>query len=186
MGLSFEPPNVNRGNYRFEPIRQAVIRYGLGAIKGTGEQAIEAIVAAREGRGKGPTERWAHSRACLTFARRVDRSRLNKRTVEALIKAGAFDTMHLNRAALVASIGPRFDFAAPALANANQGGLFDMGATMTRLQHPGARPGGGIALGHQGAPDAGKDGRGFLLSGHLFDEVTRPKCAALPNAPLTN
>jgi DNA polymerase-3 subunit alpha len=57
----------------------------------------------------------------------VDRSRLNKRCVEALIKAGAFDSLQLNRAALVASIDRAFDFAAASAANANQGGLFDMG-----------------------------------------------------------
>ncbi|NDB00085.1 MAG: DNA polymerase III subunit alpha, partial [Betaproteobacteria bacterium] len=47
MGLSFEPPNVNRGTHRFEPVSDRQIRYGLSAIKGTGQQAIEAIVAAR-------------------------------------------------------------------------------------------------------------------------------------------
>ena len=48
FGLTFEPPDVNRGNYRFEPVTDKVIRYGLGAVKGTGQQAIEAIVKARE------------------------------------------------------------------------------------------------------------------------------------------
>ena len=52
-GLAFEPPDINRGGYRFEPVSDKLIRYGLGAIKGTGQQAIEAIVAAREGRGEG-------------------------------------------------------------------------------------------------------------------------------------
>jgi DNA polymerase-3 subunit alpha len=47
LGLRFEPPDVNRGSYRFEPVSDTVIRYGLGAIKGTGEQAIEAITRAR-------------------------------------------------------------------------------------------------------------------------------------------
>jgi DNA polymerase-3 subunit alpha len=55
MGISFEPPDVNRGVYRFEPVTDKVIRYGLGAIKGTGQQAIEAIIAAREGRAWGRT-----------------------------------------------------------------------------------------------------------------------------------
>ncbi|MGB4927244.1 MAG: DNA polymerase III subunit alpha, partial [Giesbergeria sp.] len=48
FALSFEPPDVNRGRYRFEPVSDTVIRYGLGAIKGTGEQAIEAITRARD------------------------------------------------------------------------------------------------------------------------------------------
>ncbi|MCF8210968.1 MAG: DNA polymerase III subunit alpha, partial [Rhodoferax sp.] len=118
MGLSFEAPNINRGNYRFEPISNQQIRYGLGAIKGTGQQAIEAIVAAREGRG--PTEEGGPFASLFDFARRVDRSRLNKRCVEALIKAGAFDSLQLNRAALVASIDRAFEFPAAAAANIHQ------------------------------------------------------------------
>ncbi|MFN7197469.1 MAG: DNA polymerase III subunit alpha, partial [Hylemonella sp.] len=103
MGLSFEPPDINRGSYRFEPISDRVIRYGLGAVKGTGEQAIEAIVKARtEG---GPF------RSLYDFCARVDRSRVNKRTVEALVKAGAFDALQRNRAALLASIDRAFDYA---------------------------------------------------------------------------
>ncbi|MFM1980344.1 MAG: hypothetical protein RLZ68_1609, partial [Pseudomonadota bacterium] len=79
MGLSFEPPNINRGFHRFEPISNKEIRYGLGAIKGTGQQAIEAIVAAREGRG--PTQESGPFKSLFDFARRVERSRLNKRCV---------------------------------------------------------------------------------------------------------
>ena len=127
MGISFEPPDVNRGMYRFEPVTDKVIRYGLGAIKGTGQQAIEAIIAAREGRGVGP--RGADKgpfKSLADFCVRVDRTRLNKRTLEALIKGGAFDAIELNRAALVASIDHAFEFANKTLANANQGGLFDM------------------------------------------------------------
>ena len=102
-GLTFDPPDVNRGHYRFEPVTDKVIRYGLGAIKGTGQQAIEAIVKAREEGGP--------FTSLFDFCVRVDRSRLNKRTVEALIKAGAFDSLQLNRASLVASIDRAFDFA---------------------------------------------------------------------------
>ena len=54
FGMSFDPPDVNRGRYRFEPVTDKVIRYGLGAVKGTGQQAIEAIVAAREEGGLSP------------------------------------------------------------------------------------------------------------------------------------
>jgi DNA polymerase-3 subunit alpha len=51
FGLRFEPPDVNRGSYRFEPVSDTVIRYGLGAIKGTGQQAIEAITPRARGEG---------------------------------------------------------------------------------------------------------------------------------------
>src|SRR3990167_3484110 len=128
MGLTFEPPNVNRGVSRFEPISDKMIRYGLSAIKGTGEQAIKAIEAAREGRGVGPNaDVVGPFKSLFDFCARVDRARINKRTVEALIKAGAFDTIQLNRASLLASVDMAFEFGAAALANANKCSLFDMG-----------------------------------------------------------
>jgi DNA polymerase-3 subunit alpha len=171
MGLSFEPPNVNRGNYRFEPISNKQIRYGLGAIKGTGQQAIEAIVAARE--GNGPTGKGGPFTSLFDFCVRVDRSRLNKRCVEALIKAGAFDTLHLNRASLVESIERAFTFAAATQANADQVGLFDMGGEDdhgSSTQEPDlvlAMPWG---VKEQLVQE--KMAVGFYLSGHLFDAVT--------------
>ncbi|MFZ2305971.1 MAG: DNA polymerase III subunit alpha [Rhodoferax sp.] len=171
MGLSFEPPNINRGRYRFEPISNKEIRYGLGAIKGTGQQAIDAIVAARE--GKGPTSEEGPFTSLFDFARRVDRSRLNKRCVEALIKAGAFDTLQLNRASLVASIDRAFDFAAASAANANQHGLFDMGGDDdhgSSTQEPDLVD--AMPWGIKERLTYEKTAVGFYLSGHLFDEVT--------------
>ncbi len=169
MGLEFEPPNINRGLYRFEPISNKQIRYGLGAIKGTGEQAIQAIIAAREGRG--PTEEAGPFTSLFDFARRVDKARLNKRCVEALIKAGAFDTLQLNRAALVASIDLAFDFAAAAAANANQVGLFDMGDDDhgSSTQEPPLVD--MLPWGVKERLMQEKTAVGFYLSGHLFDEV---------------
>ncbi|HEX6243122.1 MAG TPA: hypothetical protein VFZ61_19545, partial [Polyangiales bacterium] len=102
----------------------------------------------------------------------VDRTRINKRTVEALVKAGAFDALHRNRAELVASIDRAFDFASACEANANQGGLFDMGDThgasteeppLVEVMPWGVKE----RLGFE------KTALGFYLSGHLFDEVER-------------
>lgn len=165
FGLTFEPPDVNRGVYRFEPISDKVIRYGLGAVKGTGQQAIEAIVRAREEGGP--------FKSLFDFCVRVDRTRLNKRTVEALIKAGAFDSLQLNRASMVASIDRAFDFANATEANANQGGLFDMGDDShgSSTQEPDlveATP-----WGVKERLTLEKTAVGFYLSGHLFDEVAR-------------
>jgi DNA polymerase-3 subunit alpha len=164
FGLTFEPPDVNRGTYRFEPISDKVIRYGLGAVKGTGQSAIEAIVAAREEGGP--------FRSLYDFCCRVDRSRINKRSVEALIKAGAFDSLQMNRAAMVASIDRAFEFAATQEANANQGGLFDMGDShAASTQEPElveATP-----WGVKERLSQEKTAIGFYLSGHLFDEVER-------------
>ncbi len=162
MGITFESPDVNRGDYRFEPTSNSTVRYGLGAIKGTGEQAIAAIVAARVQGGV--------FASLYDFCVRVERSKINKRTVEALIKAGAFDNLYLNRASLLASVDRAFEFALATEANANQGGLFDMSDShAASTQEPElveAMPFGIKArLVHE------KTAIGFYLSGHLFDEV---------------
>jgi DNA polymerase-3 subunit alpha len=174
MGLRFEAPDVNRGSYRFEPISDTVIRYGLGAVKGSGEQAIDAIVAARQGRGVGVNaDTVGPFTSLFDFCARVDRSRINKRTVEALIKAGGFDALNLNRASLLASVDLAFDFGAAALANANQCSLFDMGGEDdhgSSTQEPElvlAMP-----WGVKERLTYEKTALGFYLSGHLFDEVS--------------
>jgi len=165
MGMTFEAPNINRGTHRFEPISDTTIRYGLGAIKGSGEQAIEAIVAARESGGA--------FTSLYDFSRRVDRSRLNKRTVEALIKAGAFDCLDLNRASLLASVDRAFDFAAASEANANQGGLFDMGEDTHGSSQQEPELVSAMPWGVKERLTQEKTALGFYLSGHLFDEVDR-------------
>jgi DNA polymerase III subunit alpha len=170
MGIAFEAPDVNQGHYRFEPISNQKIRYGLGAVKGTGQLAIEAIVAARQ--GQGPTGEAGAFTSLFDFCRRVDRSRLNKRTVEALIKAGAFDTLQQNRAALMASMELAFDFAATSAANVLQGGLFDMmgdDAHGSSTQEPPLVN--AVPWGVRERLILEKTAVGFYLSGHLFDEV---------------
>ena len=164
MGITFNPPDVNRGSYRFMPVSDKVISYGLGAVKGTGQQAIDAIVAARQSGGP--------FTSLFDFCVRVERSKINKRCVDALIKAGAFDSLQMNRASLTASMELAFDFASNVEANANQGGLFDMGAEDDHgasTKEPElifAVPWGvKERLGFE------KTAVGFYLSGHLFDEV---------------
>ena len=169
FSIRFDAPDINRGTHRFEPIDDRTVRYGLGAVKGTGQSAIEAIVAAREGRageGGGPF----HS--LFDFCARVDRKSVNKRAIEALVKAGAFDGLHAEgfggRAALLASVGLAMDWAETQTANSLQVGLFDMGDTHgSSTQEP--------ALVNVTPWDirerlmAEKAALGFYLSGHLFD-----------------
>ncbi len=169
MGMGFEPPDVNRGTSGFEPVSDRLIRYGLSAIKGSGSQAIEAVVMAREGRGAAPFG--LHTGAFTSlydFCVRVDRSRINKRTVEGLIKAGAFDSIELNRAGLLASLDRAFEFGAAALANANQAGLFgdDHGSSSREPDLVQTSP-----WGVKERLLQEKTALGFYLSGHLFDEV---------------
>ncbi|NBY07177.1 MAG: DNA polymerase III subunit alpha [Betaproteobacteria bacterium] len=162
LGLSFEAPDINRGNYRFEPVSNRVIRYGLGAIKGSGQQAIEAVVKARQAGGA--------FTSLFDFAVRVDRSKFNKRTLESLIKAGAFDTINLNRASLLASVDRAFDFSQSQQVNALQSGLFDSADTHgSSTQEPDLIQ---VVPWHvKERLTQEKTAVGFYLSGHLFDEV---------------
>ncbi|SEA13882.1 DNA polymerase III subunit alpha [Variovorax sp. YR216] len=161
FGLTFEPPDVNRGNYRFEPVNDKVIRYGLGAVKGTGQLAVEAVVRARQEGGP--------FKSLFDFCVRVDRQRINKRTVEALIKAGAFDSLQQNRASLIASLDRAFEFAVATEANAAQVDIFGDSEHGSAAQEPDlidATP-----WGVKERLTYEKTAVGFYLSGHLFDEV---------------
>ena len=162
MGITFEAPDINRGDYRFEPTSNSAVRYGLGAVKGTGEQAIAAIVAARAEGGL--------FTSLYDFCVRVERTKINKRTVEALIKAGAFDNLQLNRASLLASVDQAFEFALATEVNANQGGLFDMSDShAASTQEPALVE--AVPFGIKARLVHEKTAVGFYLSGHLFDEV---------------
>jgi len=161
FGLTFEPPTVNGGVGRFEPVGDKGVRYGLGAIKGTGAGAIEAIVAARDAGGP--------FRSLFDFCARVDRQRINKRVVEALVKAGAFDTLHADRASVLASVGLALDWAGTQAAHVDQGGLFDFGDShAASTQEPPL-----VAAAPWGVKERlsqEKAALGLCLSGHLFDE----------------
>ena len=121
-GIKVLPPDVNESDYRFVPTDAKTIRYGLGAVKGCGEPAVRSILAARESGGP--------FRDLFDFCDRVDRRMVNKRVVEALIRAGALDTLpgHAgrDRAEVLATVGLAMEAADQAAANAMQGGLFDM------------------------------------------------------------
>ncbi|MBS0465525.1 MAG: DNA polymerase III subunit alpha [Proteobacteria bacterium] len=92
-GLTILPPHVNQSPFHFQPLPGKQIRYGLGAIKGVGQGACEAIVQARESGGP--------FRDLLDFCMRVSAAGMNRRTLEALINAGAMDGLASNRASLL-------------------------------------------------------------------------------------
>src|ERR671914_1432903 len=85
--IALLPPDVNESNSGFTPLSGA-IRYGLTAIKGLGHSAVKAITDARE---NGPF------RSFFDFAERVESATLNKRVLESLIGAGAFDSLNDGR-----------------------------------------------------------------------------------------
>jgi DNA polymerase-3 subunit alpha len=109
------PPDVNSSGYVFSPVDEATIAYGLGAIKGTGQAAIANIVKARE---------QDLFKDLFDFCRRVDKRIVNRRTVEALIKAGAFDSLDSHRASLMASVDAALSSADQQSRAANQNSLF--------------------------------------------------------------
>ena len=109
-------PDVNSSVYVFSPVDEQTIAYGLGAIKGTGEAAINNIVKVRQ---SGPFK------DLFDFCRRVDKRLVNRRTTEALIKAGAFDGINDHRAALMASVDAALASADQQARAANQDNLFD-------------------------------------------------------------
>ncbi|MEO5880799.1 MAG: OB-fold nucleic acid binding domain-containing protein, partial [Caldimonas sp.] len=165
FGVIIAAPDVNTGTYRFEPVSSAAVRYGLGAVKGTGQGAIEAIVAAR--RDGGPFT------SLFDFCARVDRGRINRRVVEALIKAGAFDALHPERSILLASVGLALDWADTQAAHADQGGLFDFGSDSDDMhgastQEPALVPAAPWSIKERLTLE--KAALGFYLSGHLFDQ----------------
>jgi DNA polymerase-3 subunit alpha len=96
LGLSVQPPNVNASTYMFEATDPATIRYGLGAVKGVGRNAVDNLVQARAQGG---------AFADLPdFCQRVDGQKVNKRVLEALILSGAMDALGANRASLMAQL----------------------------------------------------------------------------------
>ncbi|MCZ6668722.1 MAG: DNA polymerase III subunit alpha [Gammaproteobacteria bacterium] len=95
MKLTVLPPDINQSNYRFTASAEGLVFYGLGAIKGVGQAAIETIVRCRKE---------VEYRSLDDFCERVDSSRSNRKVIEALIKAGAMDCFSSNRAALMAHL----------------------------------------------------------------------------------
>jgi DNA polymerase-3 subunit alpha len=155
-------PDVNASNYRFTAVRvneeprASAIRYGLGAVKGTGQAACEAIVAERQARGP--------FTSLFDFAKRVDGKQVNRRVMEGLIRAGAFDSINPDRAKLLASASSAMEWAAQQAATALQVSLFgdDLGgdAPPPLANVP--------AWGEREKLQQEKVALGYYFSGHLF------------------
>ncbi|MEO5811490.1 MAG: DNA polymerase III subunit alpha [Rhodanobacter sp.] len=126
LGLTVNPPDVNVSAYMFVAPESRVIQYGLGAIKGVGRGACEAIV---EGRTQGTYTDLAD------FCRRVDAGKLNRRVIEALVLSGALDALAANRASLMAQLPNAMRAAEQALRD-RQSGQNDMFGVSTASATP--------------------------------------------------
>jgi len=168
-GVKVLPPDINVANYRFEPVNRSEIRYGLGAIKGTGEAAIEEIVRVRSESGP--------FRDLFDFCSRVDKRIVNRRVIEALIRAGAFDSLCDHRASMLASVGIAMEAAEQQNRAAGQSSLFDLAEqpvqAMSLVEVP--------RWGEREQLQQEKASLGFYFSGHPFDACRKD----LQGFPLT-
>src|SRR5216110_132969 len=130
LGLEVLPPDVNESGFKFTVVGDQRIRFGLGAIKNVGEGAIESILAGRQADGP--------YRSLVELCERIDLRLCNKRVIEALVDAGACDSLGGHRAQLVAALDATFAEAQARQAerDAGQVGLFGEG---TRIPHPASR-----------------------------------------------
>jgi DNA polymerase III subunit alpha len=96
MELTVQPPDVNESVYAFHVSGLMSIRFGLGAIKGVGASAVEAIIEERTARGP--------FQSLPDLCRRIDLQRVNRRVFDALIRSGSLDRIGPNRATLTAEL----------------------------------------------------------------------------------
>lgn len=159
--VSLLPPDINVSGFRFDPVDARAIRYGLGAVKGTGEAAVAEILRAR---ASGPFT------DLFDFCARVDRRIVNRRAIESLVRAGAFDPVddpEPSRARLLANVARAMEFAEAQLASAGQESLFggDTEAGALAPQWIETPP-----WSDRQRLQEEKQALGFHLSGHLFSD----------------
>ncbi len=169
-GLEVLGPDINQSEYRFVPVDGKRVRYGLGAIKGTGESAIVNIVEARR-KGGAFTD-------LFDFCRRADRRIVNRRAIEALVRAGAFDALNADRATLLNNVGLAMEWAENVARNAAQDSLF--GDASMEAPPPLARAA-EWSLRERLLQE--KTALGFFRSGHPFD-ADRAELAGIVSTPL--
>ncbi|MDB5968972.1 MAG: polymerase subunit alpha [Hydrocarboniphaga sp.] len=173
MKLIVHPPHINRSYLRFTVPAPGEIAYGLSAIKGVGEGAVEGIVAEREARGPYID--------LFDFCSRIDVKRANKRVLEALICSGALDAFGMNRPSLMATLPKALQLAEKAAQSASSGifdmfGLGDAGNAVQDQVQASSLP--------DWSPhellDKERETLGFYLSGHpieAWQDVISPVCS---------
>jgi DNA polymerase III subunit alpha len=93
IGIEVKAPDVNSSRYEFAVTGDRTIRYGLGAVRGVGQAAVEAFISEREANGQ--------FKSLEDLCRRLDLQKVNKRVLEALLRSGSLDSLGLNRATLM-------------------------------------------------------------------------------------
>jgi DNA polymerase-3 subunit alpha len=159
-GVEVLAPDINQSEFRFKPISDKQVLYGLGAVKGTGWAAIEVILAAREAEGP--------FKDLFDFCRRLDLRKVNRRVIESLIRAGAFDKLEPNRAALLAGVSLAISAAEQSGAASGQNSLF--GEMSDSVAHTLPKVN---AWSEQEKLQQEKSALGFYFSGHPYEGYKR-------------
>jgi DNA polymerase III subunit alpha len=164
LNLEVKPPDVNISRYEFTVDDDRTIRYGLGAVRGVGQGAVEALIA----------ERVAHGpfTSLENLCRRLDLQKLNRRVLEALIRSGSLDGLGTNRATLMQRLGAAMqlgDQNSKAL-DAGQNDMFglasdDRGEVATPLLNSPVLP----EWSERVRRDGERDTLGLYLTGHPMD-----------------
>jgi DNA polymerase III subunit alpha len=131
LGLNVLPPDVNESDWNFV-VSDAGVRFGLAAIKNVGTGAVHEIVRVRNESGG--------FRNIFDFCVRIDLRTVNKKTIESLVQAGAFDTIEANRARLLDAVDRAMTYgqSQKRYEQAGQSNLFDIGGgkEVIELQYP--------------------------------------------------
>ena len=171
LGLSILPPCVNRSNFRFRASDPKTIIYGLGAVKGVGEAAVLSIMDARKNAGT--------FKDLFDFCHRIDLKKASKRTLEALIRAGAMDCFGLERASLMAQLPEAVQAADQARQN-RESGIFDLFGDVEEVQRKptAAKP---LVWSDEVRLKGEKDTLGLYLTGHPIDVYQDELKRLIPN-----
>lgn len=167
--LDVLPPSVNMSTYHFHASNDKTIVYGLGAIKGVGEQAMQSVIDSR--RQYGPYT------DLFDFCHRIDLKKINKRTLEALIRAGALDCLGIERASLMAQLPEAVQAAEQARSN-RESGIMDLFGEVEEVQRKPAKP--VKPWSDEVRLKGEKDTLGLYLTGHPIDVYRQELKAFIP------
>jgi DNA polymerase-3 subunit alpha len=162
LGLSLQSPDVNGSSYAFSVSGSDTILYGLGAIKGVGRGAVESLVADREANGP--------FRNLTEFCRRADHEKINRRAIEAMIKAGAMDGFGETRRGMMHQLEAALR-GADQHARAAAAGQNDMFGLEPVAEEPEHQPVQLAEWQERQFLSAEKEALGLYLTGHPFDAV---------------
>ena len=156
--LAVVPPSINMSFYKFHASDEKTIVYGLGAIKGVGEQAMQSVIDSRLQDGP--------YKDLFDFCHRIDLKKINKRTLEALIRSGALDCLGIDRASIMAQL-PEAVQAADQARHNRETGIMDLFGEVEEVQRKPLKP--VKAWSDEVRLKGEKDTLGLYLTGHPID-----------------